>query len=66
MAEQKVGGRAEALAREAGRSKVSEKEMVDAFFLETPFGFQGMMKDDLKAAGIDYVRYGHPEGPGGA
>jgi len=68
MAKKGVAAKAEGLAAEAGRSQVSERDLVDAFFSETPFGFQGMMKEDLKAVGIDYTRYGHTEGPlpGGA
>ena len=66
MAEQRVLAKAEGLAGEAGRTAVSEKDMVDAFFAETPFGFQGMMKNDLEAVGIDYKQYGHADtlGPG--
>ncbi|MGE5279305.1 MAG: PCP reductase family protein [Deltaproteobacteria bacterium] len=63
MAEQRVRGKAESLAAQAGRSEVTEKDLVDAFFAETPFGFQGMMKDDMEAVGIDYARYGHPQVP---
>ena len=60
MAEQKVSQKAEQLAREGSRSEVCEKDMVDAFFAETPFGFQGLMKNDLGDVGIDYVKYGYP------
>jgi hypothetical protein len=44
MAEQKVSQKAEKLAREANHPEVSEKDMVDAFFAETPFGFQGLIQ----------------------
>lgn len=59
IAQQKVGKRAEALAARDNRAQVSEKDMVDAFFLETPFGFHGPMKTDMKDLGIDYTAYGH-------
>ncbi len=59
VAEKKVSDKAESLARAQGRSLITEKDMVDAFFAETPFGFQGLMKNDLTEVGIDYTRYGH-------
>jgi hypothetical protein len=59
VAEKKVSDKAECLARAQGRSLITEKDMVDAFFAETPFGFQGLMKNDLTEVGIDYTRYGH-------
>lgn len=60
MAEAKVSQKAESLANGENRPEVSEKDMVDAFFLETPFGFQGLMKSDLSDIGIDYTKYGYP------
>ena len=59
MAEKALRERAEKLAVKENRGQINEKDMVDAFFMETPFGFQGMMKNDLQAAGIDYTKYGH-------
>lgn len=59
IAEKKVGQTAEALARGEGRTQVTEKDMVDAFFAETPFGFHGPMKCDMEEAGVDYKKYGH-------
>lgn len=61
IAEQKVSQKAESLVAAAGRSEIVEKDMVDAFFAETPFGFQGLMKNDLQNLGIDYVKYGYPK-----
>ncbi len=61
IAEEKVSQRAQRIAGESGRPTIGEKEMVDAFFAETPFGFHGPMKSDMDAAGIDYTRYGHPK-----
>ena len=49
----------ESLVRKENRAEITEKDMVDAFFAETPFGFQGMMKNDLNAMGIDYTKYGY-------
>lgn len=59
VARKKVSQKAESLAGEAGRAQVAEKDLVDAFFAETPFGFHGPMKTDMEALGIDYTRYGH-------
>ena len=61
VAEEKVGKRAENLATQDSRSEVTEKDMVDAFFLETPFGFHGPMKTDMTDLGIEYTKYGHPK-----
>ena len=59
MAEQRVSERALDLAQKAHHSEITEKDMVDAFFTETPFGFQGLMKNDLTEAGINYTQYGY-------
>ncbi len=59
MAEKKVSSKAEALARTANRNEVTEKDMIDAFFSETPFGFHGPMKCDMEALGVDYKKYGY-------
>jgi hypothetical protein len=59
LAHKKVSQKAESLAREANRLEVSEKDMIDAFFSETPFGFHGPMKCDLEGLGIDYTKYGY-------
>ncbi len=61
IAEDKVSKRAERIVREENRLVVGEKDMVDAFFIETPFGFHGPMKTDMEAVGIDYTKYGHPK-----
>lgn len=58
IARQKVAQRAQAMAAKDNRP-VGEKDMVDAFFLETPFGFHGPMKTDMKDLGINYTQYGH-------
>lgn len=59
LAQKRVSQKAESLARAENRSEISEKDMVDAFFAETPFGFHGPMKNDMEAAGIEYTKYGH-------
>lgn len=59
MAHKKVSQKAESLAGKEGRDQVTEKDLVDAFFAETPFGFHGPMKTDMEALGIDYTKYGH-------
>ena len=46
-------------ARQDSRSEVSLKDVIDAFFMETPFGFHGPMKMDMDALGIDYEKYGY-------
>ena len=61
MARDKVSGKAQALALEDGRDTVNEKDLVDAFFSATPFGFHGPMKTDMTDVGINYQQYGHPE-----
>jgi hypothetical protein len=59
MARDKVSKRAEVLAREAGRSEIIEKDMVDAFFKETPGGFWGPLQVDMEVLGLDYTKYGY-------
>ena len=59
IAEARVSKRAEAIAREANRPEIGEKEMVNAFFAETPPGFIPPMKASMQALGIDYTKYGH-------
>jgi len=59
IAEKKVSQKAETIARNDDRLEVSQKDVIDAFFLETPFGFHGPMKMDMEALGIDYIQYGY-------
>ena len=47
------------MATQANRLAVTEKDLVDAFFSETPFGFHGPMKCDMDEFGIDYTQYGY-------
>ena len=59
IATEKVEKKAQNLAAIAQRNQINEKDMVDAFFSETPFGFHGPMKSDMDAVGIDYTKYGY-------
>jgi hypothetical protein len=59
IAEIRVTKKAESILREENRSTVNEKDMVDAFFAETPAGFVGAMKNSMKELGIDYTQYGY-------
>ena len=59
LARDKVSRKAESLAAKENRAQVTEKDLVDAFFAETPFGFHGPMKTDMEALGINYTKYGH-------
>jgi len=60
IAKEKVSKRAETIVRDDNRTMISEKDMVDAFFIETPFGFHGPLKTDMEEIQIDYAKYGHP------
>jgi hypothetical protein len=59
VAEKAVREKAEELALRGGRSEIAEKDLVDALFETTPFGFQGLMKNDLVSVGIDVTQYGY-------
>ncbi|MFH1691443.1 MAG: PCP reductase family protein [Candidatus Omnitrophota bacterium] len=59
IAQGKISQAAVEFARQNNHQEVIEKDMVDAFFQETPFAFQGLLKTDLESVGIDYTQYGH-------
>ncbi len=59
IAEKAITLKAEGLAAKDNRAQVTEKDLVDALFQETPFGFQGLMKNDLSSIGVDYTKYGY-------
>ena len=59
IAETRVSKKAESIVREDNRRVINEKDMVDAFFAETPFGFHGPMKTDMQTHGVDYKKYGY-------
>ena len=59
IAQDKVSKKAESLVQKDGRHEVVEKDMIDAFFATTPFGFHGPMKSDMESLGIEYAKYGY-------
>lgn len=59
IAQDKVSKKALNLVTQSGRTEVTEKDLVDAFFSETPFGFHGPLKCDMEEFGIDYQKYGY-------
>ena len=59
VAESRVSKKAESLALEDARTEITEKNMVDAFFSETPGGFLGPMTLSMEELNIDYKKYGH-------
>ena len=59
IAETRVSKKAESLVKASSRDVITEKDMVDAFFAETPGGFMGAMKAGMEELGIDYTQYGH-------
>lgn len=59
IAHKKVAQKAEKLAAENDHAEVKEKDMIDAFFSETPFGFHGPMKTDMESLNIDYTQHGY-------
>jgi hypothetical protein len=61
IAQEKVAHKAESIVRKEGRNQITEKDLVDAFFAETPFGFHGPMKNDMKEIGLDYTKYGYDQ-----
>ncbi len=61
VAREKVSKKSESLVLAEGRAQVTQKDMIDAFFSETPFGFHGPLKNDMEELGIDYTAYGHPK-----
>ena len=61
IAEKNVSQKAESLVKKENRQVVCEKDLVDAFFAETPFGFHGPMKTDMTEIQIDYMKYGYPK-----
>ena len=59
IAEKKVSQKAERIVREEKRREIFEKDMVDAFFAETPPAFREAMKSGMQELGIDYTKYGY-------
>lgn len=61
IAREKVSKKAQSITSDDNRTVINEKDMVDAFFIETPFGFHGPLKTDMEEIQIDYTKYGHPK-----
>ena len=59
IAEIRISKKAESLLRQENRSVIEEKDMVHAFFAETPSAFVGAMKESMQELGIDYTKYGY-------
>ena len=59
IAEARVTRKAEDLIRAQDRWVILEKDMVDAFFAETPGGFIPVMKNGMTDVGIDFTKYGY-------
>ena len=59
IAETRISKKAESIVRENNRLIIEEKDMVAAFFAETPPAFMGPMKNSMKDLGIDYIQYGY-------
>ncbi len=59
IAKDKVSKKALSLVLQDKRLEVTEKDVIDAFFAETPFGFHGPMKTDMESIGVDYTKYGY-------
>jgi hypothetical protein len=61
IAETRINKKVENILRQDNRFLVTEKDMVQAFFEETPPGFIPAMKDGMDSLGIDYAKYGYPK-----
>jgi len=59
VAAEKVSKSAQGFAQQENRMEMTEKDLVDALFKETPFGFHGPLKTDMQVVGIDYTKYGY-------
>ncbi|HBR15424.1 MAG TPA: hypothetical protein DD723_07775 [Candidatus Omnitrophica bacterium] len=59
IAETRVFKKAEQIITGQNRTVITEKDMVDAFFAETPPGFKTAMKNSLQELHIDYKKFGH-------
>ena len=59
IAEIRIVKKVESVLAQANRFIVSEKDLIDAFFAETPPGFVPLMKKGMETLGIDYTKYGH-------
>ncbi len=60
MAKEKILKKIKSIVAAENRVAIGEKDMVDAFFAETPFGFHGPLKVDMEEIDLDYTKYGYP------
>ena len=58
IAETRINKKAESIVKADKRLIITEKDMVHAFFAETPAAFMGPMKSSMENLGIDYKKYG--------
>lgn len=58
MAQEKILKKIQSLVEQDHRLEITEKDVVVAFFEETPFGFHGPMKSDMEKMDVDYTQYG--------
>jgi hypothetical protein len=59
IAENRVNNKAQAIVREDNRQLIEEKDMVAAFFAETPPAFKNAMVKSMDELEIDYKGYGY-------
>lgn len=59
IAELRVTNKAKSIVQAENRDVITEKDMVMAFFTETPPGFMPPMKASMQELGIDYTKYGY-------
>jgi len=59
IAQDKVLQKVQRIIQDDNRTVVGEKDLVDALFEVTPFGFHGPLKCDMDELRIDYIQYGY-------
>jgi len=59
IAEIRVTNKAKTIITKDDRHVIEEKDMIDAFFSETPPDFVKVMKNGMQELGIDYTQYGY-------
>ncbi len=59
IAEIRITKKLESILGQENRWVVSQKDMINALFAETPPGFVPLMKNSLQELGIDYTKFGY-------
>ena len=59
IAEIRITKKAQDLIRQQNRLEICEKDMIEAFFAETPPAFVNAMKNGMEELDIDYKKYGY-------